>query len=118
MLLVKITGKLNSIFNSRSQRQKGNAGKITNFPLPFEDWAYRVINPEVASLTDDELLKHYDSIGKAAGLRCHQVVDRLAFVNLIPTSIKTLEIGSRSGNGPRTSSNDQLGSQAFRSFLC
>ena len=93
MLLVKITGKLNSIFNSRSQRQKGNAGKIPNIPLPFEDWAYRVINPEVASLTNDELLKHYDSIGKAAGLRCHQVVDRLAFVNLIPASIKTLEIG-------------------------
>ena len=61
--------------------------------MPFEDWAYRVINPEIASLTDDELLRHYDSIGKAAGLRCHQVVYRLAFVHLIPRGIHTLEIG-------------------------
>jgi len=74
------------------KRNKGNAGKIPNIPLPFEAWAYRVINPEIASLTDDELLRHYYSIGKADGLRCHQVVDRLAFVNLIPASIKTLEM--------------------------
>ena len=75
------------------KKNKGTAGKIPNIPLPFEAWAYRVINPEIASLTDDELLRHYDSIGKASGLRCHQVVERLAFVNLIPASIKTLEIG-------------------------
>jgi hypothetical protein len=51
------------------KRNKGNAGKIPNIPLPFEAWAYRVINPDIASLTDEELLKHYDLIGKAAGLR-------------------------------------------------
>ena len=75
------------------KKNKGSAGKIPNIPLSFEDWAYRVINPEIASLTDEETQMHYDSVGKEAGLRCHQVVDRLAFVNLIPTSIKTLEIG-------------------------
>ena len=75
------------------KRDKGNAGKIPNIPLPFEAWAYRVINPELESLSDEELLAHYESSGKINGLRCHQVVDRLAFVNLIPASIHTLEIG-------------------------
>ena len=73
--------------------KKGNAGKILNIPLPFEAWAYRVINPELESLSDDELLVHYETTGRSKGLRCHQVVDRLAFVNLIPASIHTLEIG-------------------------
>ena len=75
------------------KKNKGNAGKIQNIPLPFEAWAYRVINPDLSSLDDEELLRHYDSIGKAAGLRCHQVVDRLAFVHLIHRGIHTLEIG-------------------------
>jgi len=75
------------------KRDKGTAGKIPNIPLPFEAWAYRVINPELESLSDEELFAHYESSGKANGLRCHQVVDRLAFVNLIPASIHTLEIG-------------------------
>ena len=75
------------------KNKKGNAGKILNIPLPFEAWAYRVINPELESLSDDELLVHYETTGRSNGLRCHQVVDRLAFVNLIPASIHTLEIG-------------------------
>ncbi len=74
-------------------RDKGNAGKIPNIPSPFEAWAYRVINPELESFSDEELLAHYENSGKAKGKRCHQVVDRLAFVNLIPASIHTLEIG-------------------------
>ena len=75
------------------KKAKGNAGNISNIPLPFEAWAYRVINPELESLSDDELLAHYESSGKSDGLRCHQMVDRLAFVNLIPASIHTLGIG-------------------------
>ena len=75
------------------KRDKGNAGKITNIPLPFEAWAYRVINPELESLSDEELLTHYENSGKAEGRRCHQVADRLNFVELIPTSIRALEIG-------------------------
>ena len=75
------------------KREKGNAGKIPNIPLQFEAWAYRVINPKLESLSDEELLVHYENSGKEEGLRCHQVVDRLAFVNLIPASIHTLEIG-------------------------
>ncbi len=61
--------------------------------MPFEAWAYQVINPELESLSDEELLVHYENSGKAEGRRCHQVVDRLAFVNLIPPTIHTLEIG-------------------------
>ena len=61
--------------------------------MPFEAWAYRVINPELESLSDEELLAHYQNSGKAEGRRCHQVADRLTFVNLIPASIRTLEIG-------------------------
>lgn len=75
------------------KKQKGNAGKIPNIPLTFEAWAYRVINPDLESLSDDELLIHYEKYGKAEGRRCHQVADRLAFVDLIPSSIHTLEIG-------------------------
>ena len=75
------------------KREKGNAGKIPNIPLPFEAWAYQVINPELESLSDEELLVHYENSGKVEGRRCHQVVDRLAFVNLIPPTIHTLEIG-------------------------
>lgn len=75
------------------RKEKGNAGKIPNIPLPFEAWAYRVINTDLGSLSDDELFIHYEKSGKAEGRRCHQVVDRLAFVDLIPASIHTLEIG-------------------------
>jgi len=66
------------------KKVKSNAGKIPNIPLPFETWAYRVINPELESLSDEELFAHYENSGKAEGRRCHQVADRLAFVNLIP----------------------------------
>ena len=75
------------------KKEKGKAGTIPNIPLPFEAWAYRVINPELESLSDEELLAHYQNSGKAEGRRCHQVADRLTFVNLIPASIRTLEIG-------------------------
>ena len=75
------------------KREKGNAGNISNIPLPFEAWAYRVINPELETLTDEELLAHYEHSGKEEGRRCHQVADRLPFVELIPASIRTLEIG-------------------------
>jgi SAM-dependent methyltransferase len=75
------------------KRNKGNAGKIPNIPLPFEAWAYRIINPDLGSLSDEELVNHYEKSGKAEGRRCHQVADRLAFVDLIPASIRTLEIG-------------------------
>jgi hypothetical protein len=36
------------------KKEKGNAGKIPNIPLPFEAWAYRVINPDLGSLSDDD----------------------------------------------------------------
>lgn len=75
------------------KRNKGTAGKIPNIPLPFETWAYRVINPELASMSDEDLFAHYETLGKAEGRRCHQVADRLHFVQLIPSSIHTLEIG-------------------------
>jgi SAM-dependent methyltransferase len=75
------------------KRNKGIAGKIPNIPLPFEAWAYRVINPELESLSDEELFEHYEAFGKAEGRRSHQVADRLQFVRLIPPSIRTLEIG-------------------------
>jgi len=75
------------------KRNKGIAGKIPNIPLPFEAWAYRVINPELESLSDEELFVHYETFGKAEGRRSHQVADRLQFVHLIPPSIHTLEIG-------------------------
>ena len=61
--------------------------------MPFEAWAYRIINPELESLSDEKLLTHYETTGRSIGLRCHQLADRLAFVNLIPASIHTLEIG-------------------------
>jgi hypothetical protein len=67
------------------KRDKGNAGKIPNIPLPFEAWAYRVINPDLESLSDEDLFSHYEKSGKAEGRRCHQVADRLAFVELIPS---------------------------------
>jgi len=70
------------------KREKGNAGSIPNIPLPFEAWAYRVINPELESLSDEELFIHYETIGKAEGRRCHQVANRLEFVQLIPPSIQ------------------------------
>jgi hypothetical protein len=75
------------------KKEKGNAGKIPSIPLPFEAWAYRVINPDLEQLSDEDLLTQYENYGKAEGRRCHQVSDRLAFVNLIPASIHTLEIG-------------------------
>lgn len=72
---------------------KGNARPIPNIPLDFEACVYREINPDLESLDDDALLAHYQSRGRDEGRRCHLVRDRLAFVNLIPPGIKTLEIG-------------------------
>ena len=75
------------------KRSKGTAGKIPNIPPSYEGWAYRVIHPELVSMSDEQLIQHYETVGESHGDRCHQVVDRLAFVRLIPPSIHTLEIG-------------------------
>ena len=72
---------------------KGRAREIDAIPLEFEAWVYRTIYPEIASLSDNELWDHYQTVGKKQGRRCHQVHDRLAFVRLIPVGMQTLEIG-------------------------
>lgn len=66
---------------------------VSELPLEFEAWAYRVINPAVAALNDEDAFKHYELSGKESGIRCHQVHDRNAFIALVPPNQKTLEIG-------------------------
>ena len=75
------------------RRSKGSAGKILNIPPSLESSIYREIHTELAQLSDEELISYYQHTGKSKGHRTHRLIDRLAFVNLIPSSIHTLEIG-------------------------
>jgi hypothetical protein len=41
------------------KRSKGTAGKIPNIPPSCEAWAYRVIHPELESMSDEQLIEQY-----------------------------------------------------------
>jgi hypothetical protein len=102
------------------KRERGNAGNIPNILLSFEAWAYRVINPELESSSDEELLVHYETFGNAEGRRCHQVANRLEFVQLIPASIHTLEIGPYARpliTGPNVKYVDVYSTKELKSWL-
>ena len=67
------------------KRDKGNAGKITNIPLPFEAWAYRVINPELESLSEIEVLENEE-------MWSSRIIDEVSSKESIPGVISQLPL--------------------------
>lgn len=62
-------------------------------PDEVEAESYRYLNPDLALLTDIEILAHYKTFGREEGRTSNRVRNRNEFAALIPTSASVLEIG-------------------------
>jgi len=62
-------------------------------PPEFDAYVYRGLHPDLASMSNEELVAHYDRHGRAEGRRAHTVRDRNAFAALVPRDARALEIG-------------------------
>jgi SAM-dependent methyltransferase len=71
------------------QQQTNNA----SFPPVLDLDYYRSANSDLRSLTDDELISHFDHWGKAEGLLGSAQSLREHFLQLISKAVDTLEIG-------------------------
>ena len=68
---------------------------LADFALPpaFDCAAYRAANPDLADLSDDELVAHYRDFGEAEGRIANRLSSREDFVALVPPDAAVLEIG-------------------------
>lgn len=64
-----------------------------SLPLEVEVESYRSLYPDLAHLSDGELLSHFDTYGRVEGRTGNRLRDRKDFVALIPSSADVLEIG-------------------------
>jgi len=64
-----------------------------SLPAEVEVEIYRSLYTDLAHMSDDELLGHYDNIGREEGRTGNRLRDRNEFVALIPSSANVLEIG-------------------------
>jgi SAM-dependent methyltransferase len=62
-------------------------------PLEVEVEAYRSLYPDLARMSDGELLNHYNTYGRVEGRTGNRLRDRNDFAELIPRSANVLEIG-------------------------
>jgi SAM-dependent methyltransferase len=80
-------------------------------PDEVEAETYRSLNPDLADMTDDEVLVHYKTYGREEGRTSNRLRDRNDFTALIPNSAHVLEIGPFCNpllRGPRVSYFDVL----------
>jgi SAM-dependent methyltransferase len=63
------------------------------FPPEFDLSLYRKLYSDLAHLDDTDLKNHYERFGSREGRRANALNGRSDFINLIPASAKTLEIG-------------------------
>jgi SAM-dependent methyltransferase len=76
-------------------------GKITSvddhfwqmLPNEFEAKTYRSLHPDLAHMTDAELLEHYENSGRKEGRTANRLRDRNDFAKLVPKDAAVLEIG-------------------------
>lgn len=64
-----------------------------DLPLEFELGVYRTANPDLGTLTDADLYRHYLEHGCREGRPTSTVTDRNLFVSHIPSQFRCLEIG-------------------------
>jgi SAM-dependent methyltransferase len=69
--------------------------KFADIALPevLELDVYRALNPDIAALTDEELVVHYGRHGIAEGRESNTLATRADFAGLVPKSADALEIG-------------------------
>jgi hypothetical protein len=65
---------------------------MPEFPSSFDPSIYRELNKDLSNLSEIELRSHFDEYGVHMGLRSHSIVDRNAFVQIVPRR-PALEIG-------------------------
>lgn len=64
-----------------------------NFPDEFEATTYRSLNPDLAHMSDADLLDHYENCGREEGRAANRLHDRNDFAALVAKSPAVLEIG-------------------------
>jgi predicted SAM-dependent methyltransferase len=64
-----------------------------SLPSEFDAHVYRELHADLREKTDEQLLSHYRRHGLREGRRSHSLLDRKAFITLIPPDSDTLEIG-------------------------
>jgi SAM-dependent methyltransferase len=62
-------------------------------PLEVEAETYRSLNPDLADMSDGEVLAHYNTYGREEGRTSNRLRDRNDFAGLIPSTANVLEIG-------------------------
>lgn len=80
-------------------------------PLEFEPAVYRSLHSDLAHMSDAQLLDHYETYGRREGRLANAVDDRHNFSQLVPNSVRVLEIGpfcDPSFHGPNVSYFDVL----------
>lgn len=63
------------------------------FPRNFNLTIYKQENPDLNRLVDNELLIHYENLGKLEGRNCSKIKSRVDFTKLIDPKLNILEIG-------------------------
>ena len=62
-------------------------------PNEYKSVAYRSQNPDLASMTDAQLLDHFERFGRTEGRTANRLHDRRSFSRLVPKTANVLEIG-------------------------
>jgi hypothetical protein len=65
---------------------------MPEFPVSFDSNIYRELNEDLSSVSENDLQTHFDECGINLGLRSHSIVNRTAFVQIVPRR-PALEIG-------------------------
>jgi len=75
--------------------RKNSIRKVAMWTIPpsIEVEIYKQNHPELQALSDSELLFHYNTIGKEQGHTPNRLQTRQDFINIIPRTLKILEIG-------------------------
>ncbi len=88
-----------------------------NLPPEFDPGFYRNRYGELAGMSDDQLVLHYNTHGKYQGLQATAIAERSDFVALIPPTASTLEIGPFAApvcQGPAVRYSDILDTAALK----
>ena len=62
-------------------------------PEEVEAEIYRSLHPDLAHMSNEEALTHYDAYGRGEGRVSNRLRNREDFVALVPNSAEALEIG-------------------------
>lgn len=78
---------------SRPARRQPVLLDPATFPAEFDPDCYRALNSDLRHLSDEELVAHWERVGRDQGRRAHPLPDRVAFADLARGGAPLLEIG-------------------------